>query len=276
MSDDLYIQTLEANSSFTEPAIRQAMASLSLDEEDRVLDVPCGTGRHALWMLDQYPGTKVTCLDLSDAHINYAGKLVKEAEKEGAVSLVKGDINHMEFPDNYFDLVWCCDGLWPGPAEMGCVAEEPYAILDDMLRIIRPGGQIAILFWTMQKLLPGYPLVEAALNATAYSNRPFTPDSNPGLHTMNTLSWLRRTGFKKLEARTFAADIQGFQGPQDIAKAQMLLSMIWQGAEGQVQAGTWKQYQEISDPSSEKYILNNKDYLGVVTYTMFTGTKLKK
>lgn len=273
---EFYIQNLEGSARLNSKAIKAAIASLGLFEGATLLDVPCGLGTHARWMVEHCPSLSVTGLDLESAHLDYAHQQVGNAGLGKSISLVRGDINAMEFEDDSFDFIWCCDGLWPGPKEMGCLAEKPYEILKDMARIIKPGGTIAVLFWSSQKILPGHPFVEAALNNTSGANIPLLPDSDPTLHFMRAPLWLQKTGLTDIKVETFSADIQGPLSSDNQRDMVMLANMFWGRAQDEVEPAVWGLYQRLVSPESEEYIFGRDDYAGLLTYTMFTGKKMIK
>ena len=271
MDEEMYIKALESTGRLSEPAIRNAIKSLKLPEGSRILDVPCGTGKHMQWMLEEYSKVSITGVDIAEAHLEYTKNRLLQAGKIESCEFVKGDMNKLDLADNTFDLTWCCDGLWPGPKEMGCPAEEPYEILDNMVRMTRKGGTIAILFWSSQKLLPGYSFLEASLNATSSATMPANEESKPELHFMCAPAWMRKSGLENIQVRTFAADILAPLDEQEKEGITMLFDMFWAEAEQEVSEKLWEQYKKIRNPESDEYILNNEDYTGLITYTMFTG-----
>ena len=152
-----YICMLDISNRLTEKAMRDAIRELGLFDGCRVLDLPCGIGNHSLWMADECPAADITGMDIAEEHLAYAVKLAAEQKIYGRVSFEKGDMKKPAIADDGFDFLWCCDGLWPGSPEQGCINEEPYTVLKEFKRIVKPGGTIALVFWTAQKLLPGYP-----------------------------------------------------------------------------------------------------------------------
>ena len=60
----------------------------------------------------------------------------------------------LPFQDNTFDWVCCCDCV-------GYSSGDLLAALTEIVRVVPPGGRVAILARTSQQLLPGYPLLEA-------------------------------------------------------------------------------------------------------------------
>jgi len=272
MDDNAYINALEMSARLTGLPIRRAIKSLELIKGAQILDVPCGIGNHMQWMLEAYPNVSITGVDMAKAHIEYAKRKLGEANKTNSCRFLTGDINHLEFSDNTFDLVWCCDGLYPGPKEAGCLVEEPYKILKDMLRITKKGGTVALLFMSSKKLLPGYPFLEATLNAAESAILPFNPVTNPELHFMCAPAWMRKAGFVNIKVRTFTADIQGPFTEQNKADIAAIINMFWlPRVEAEVSGETWENFKRISDPASEKCILNNENYTGMLTYTMYSG-----
>ena len=271
MNESAYIKTLESTGRLSESAIRNAIKSLKLPAGSKILDVPCGTGTHMQWILETSPKVKITGLDIAEEHVVFAQKKMFEAGYKQSCEFLTGDINRLDFNDNTFDLVWCCDGLWPGPKEMGCPSEEPHNILKDMVRITKPGGKIAILFWTSQKLLPGYPVLEATLNATKSSIMTANPHTSPQLHFMRTPAWLLKAGLENIQTKTFAADINTPLNDLEKIGLHFLFDMFWGRCEPEVSKEIWGKYKDITTPGSEEYIVKQSGYAGLLTYTMFTG-----
>jgi demethylmenaquinone methyltransferase/2-methoxy-6-polyprenyl-1,4-benzoquinol methylase len=271
MDENAYIRALESTQTLSQPAIRDAMRFLDLQGKEKILDIPCGTGSHMKWMLEEYPDVTITGQDIDQDHVDYVKNKLSAAGLIQNCEVITGDMNNLEFEDNSFDLVWCCDGLWPGPKEMGCPAEEPFRILDGMVKLTKKGGRIAILFWSSQRLLPGYPFVEASLNASESSIRPINPGTDPELHFMNTASWLQKTGLVNIHSKTFAAQIQG---PLDKPKQEgltTLFNMFWGNSEKEVPKEIWSTYKNLADSESAQSILKKQNYNGFLTYTMFIG-----
>ena len=268
---DMHIKALDIIGRLSKPAIRNAMSTLGLKEGSRILDVPCGTGNHMKWMLEEYPKVNITGVDIAEYNVEYAKNKLLQTGKIESCEFLPGDMNNLDFADNSFDLTWCSDGLWPGPKEMGCPAEKPYHILDNMVRITKKGGKVAILFWSSQKLLPGYPFLEASLNTTKSAIAPATPESDPELHFMRTPAWMQKSGLKNILVKSFAADIQAPLSDLDKEGITMFFDLLWGQAEQDVPEKVWEQYKRITNPESDEYILNNESYAGLLTYTMFTG-----
>lgn len=81
-----------------------------------------------------------------------------------------------------------------------------------------------------------------------------------------------KTGFVNIKVRSFAADIQGPFTEQNKADIAAIINMFWAPrVEAEVSKETWENFKRISNPASEKCILNNDNYTGMLTYTMYSG-----
>ena len=84
---------------------------------------------------------------------------------------------------------------------------EPLPVLKELARVVKPGGSVIILAWSSQQLLPGYPVLEAHLNATSSGIAPFAEGTAPELHFSRMTGWFRRAGMEDVTARTFSGDV---------------------------------------------------------------------
>lgn len=273
MEAEQYIRGLDTIGRLSEPAIRSAIKALALPDESRILDLPCGIGSHMCWFLDEYPQLSVTGADLAEEHMAVARERLQESDKMRSCELVVADMNELEFENDSFDLVWCCDGLSMGPKEMGCTAEEPHDILNGMVKITRSGGRVAIAFCSSARLLPGFSHLEATLNATNGAIVLANPSMRPEFHITRAPAWLRRAGLTDIEVKSFVADLCA---PFDELKREGLLTFFnyfWGQAESEVSDSTWQEYSSLVNPESDRFILNDINYAGLLTYTMCVGTK---
>jgi len=76
-----------------------ALAPLSLDDRERVLDVGCGTGELTRVLATESPGEVVG----ADADLD----LLAVAREQTALPMVGADATRLPFPDDSFDLVVC-------------------------------------------------------------------------------------------------------------------------------------------------------------------------
>lgn len=250
----------------TEPAVRSAIRSLVFPPKSRGLDAGCGIGTHTLWLAEAIsPNGHVTGIDSSPGCLARAQKIASKSGLTQRVSFQYGDMNDLAFDDDTFDWVWNADTLWP------VAGKDPLPLVNELVRVVKPGGIVAILFWSSQRFLPGYPLLEARLNATLGANFPYTDAMKPELHILRALSWLKRVGLEELQVHTFVADVHA---PLKAAARKALMrsfQMLWGHAEPEIEPEDWAQFQRLCRPESPDYILDLPDYYAFITYSLFSG-----
>jgi len=250
----------------TEPAVRSAIYALRLPVGSRGLDAGCGIGTHTLWLAEATsPGGHVTGVDISRECLARAEETASKSELAAQVSFQGGDMGDLAFDDDVFDWAWNADTLWP------VAGKDPLPLVRELVRVVKPGGIVAILFWSSQRLLPGYPLLEARLNATCAANFPYTDDTRPELHILRALRWLQEMGLNAPQAHTFVADI--YAPSNDAARDALTRSfqMLWGKAEPEVTPEDWAQFQRLCWPESRDFILNLPHYYAFITYSLFWG-----
>ncbi|MFC4553379.1 MULTISPECIES: methyltransferase domain-containing protein [Halorussus] len=110
----------------------EALAMLDIDEDDVVLDVGCGTGFATEGLLEHT--RNVHGLDQS---VHQLEKAWAKLGKHDPVSFYRGDAERLPFADDTFDVVWSSGSIeyWP----------DPVATLEDMRRVVKPGGQVLVV-----------------------------------------------------------------------------------------------------------------------------------
>jgi ubiquinone/menaquinone biosynthesis C-methylase UbiE len=255
----------------TEPAVRPAIRALQIPVGSRGLDAGCGIGTHTLWLAEAVsPGGHVTGIDISREHLAHAEETAGKSGLAARVSFQYGDMDDLPFDDHAFDWAWSADTLWP----VG--GKDPRPLVRELARVVKPRGIAAILLWSSQKLLPGYPLLEARLNATYAGNFPYTDDTRSELHILRALDWLQEAGLTEPQARTFVADIHA---PLDDTTRKALMwsfQMLWGKAEPEVTPQDWAQFQRLCQPESPDFIPNLPDYYAFITYSLFWGQVMRQ
>jgi len=144
-------------------------------------------------------------------------------------------------------------------------------LLRELARVVKPGGTVAILAFSSQCLLPGYPLLEARLNATCSGLGPHVRGKQPESHFMRALRWFGEAGLTEAEGGTFVGDVQAPLS-DDIRNGLIsLFQMLWGEQQPEVSQEDWAEYQRLCQPESPESILNLSDYYAFFTYSMFRG-----
>jgi ubiquinone/menaquinone biosynthesis C-methylase UbiE len=248
-----------------EPVLRSAIQALALPLGSRGLDAGCGIGLQTLLLAEAVgPAGHVTGLDLSPESLAYARDVAKRAGLSDRVSFREGDVTDLPFADDTFDWAWSADCVGYAPM-------EPLPLVVELARVVKPGGSVVILAWSSEKLLPGHPLLEARLSATAPGIAPFVEGKEPELHFLRALGWLRDAGLEELRARTFVGDVHAPLAA-DLRRALIaLFQMRWPGVESELSQDDRAEVRRLCLPDSPDFILDRPDYYAFFTYSMFSG-----
>lgn len=261
-----YLNDLLTTGALREPALKAAIRSLDLPPDSQGLDVGCGAGLQCL-LLAGAVGLegRVTGLDVSKEFLAHGEKLVREAGMAERIDFKEGSAAALPFDDDRFNWAWSCDCVGYGPW-------KPMPMIEEMGRVVRPGGKVALLAWSSEQLLPGHPLLEARLRATTPGLAPFSTDLPPERHFHRALGWFRALGFGNLAAHAFAGSVHApLSGGQRQAMAA-LFKMRWPGVEDELSEGDRAEFSRLCTAGSPDYIIDHPDYCALFTYALFSGT----
>lgn len=130
---------------------------IGFDKSIRILDVGCGTGRHAIELSKR--GYQVTGIDLSDSQLARARE--KAEEQNVRIAFLKHDARNLPFMDEYDLVMMLCEGGFP----LMETDEMNYEILKNATKALTKRGKI--IFTTLNGLFPLYHSVEAFCAAGA-------------------------------------------------------------------------------------------------------------
>jgi SAM-dependent methyltransferase len=144
----------------------------------RILDVGCGTGRHAIELAKR--GYSVTGVDLSDSMLQRA--MEKAREEEVSVDFLKADARELPF-SNEFDLViMLCEGAFP----LMETDEMNYQILMNAERALKNGGKLILT--TLNGLFPLFHSVKEFIDSGIQEGNAVYGESNFDLMTFRNYS----------------------------------------------------------------------------------------
>lgn len=262
---DNYLRSLMVTNPLREPVLRAIIDELHLPEGSQGLDVGCGIGLQAFLLAEAVgPNGHVTGIDISPEFLEYARELAKNANLSNLVSFNEGDVNKLPFDDNTFDWAWSvdCVGYAPG---------NTVSSLKELSRVVRPSGDVFIIFWSSQQLLPGYPVLEAKLNSTSSGISPFVKGMSPDSHSMRALRLFREIGLKNPTASTFAGSAYAPLTDEMRSALLALIEMRWQDVKSELLSEEWENFRRLCQPESPDFVLDDPNYYGFFTYSMFRG-----
>jgi len=264
-----YLQSLVVTNPLRAPTLRSVIQALNLPQGSRGLDAGCGIGQQALLLAEAVgPGGHIAGLDLSPDFVSYAIGIADQSGLSERVSFREGDVFSLPFEHDMFDWAWSVDCIGYAPF-------DPLPALKELARVVKPGGSVIILFWSSQRLLPGYPLLEACLDATTPGIAPFVRGKAPELHSLRALGWFREVGLEEPTAHTFVGTVHA-PLENDIQRALVsLLQMRWPNVQSELSPEDWVEYQRLCQPESPDFIVDLPDYYAFFTYSMFQGKAAK-
>lgn len=130
---------IQAKYDFVDEMAKFAQLKFSAETPIKVLDVGCGIGGTSRYLAKKLGGNaEVTGITLSPNQVARATTLAREQGIKNAQFQVMDALN-MGFPDNSFDVVWAC--------ESGEHMPDKKRYVDEMTRVLKPGGRIVIATW---------------------------------------------------------------------------------------------------------------------------------
>ena len=121
---------------------RMALAMLGIAPGDAVLDVACGPGNFSRDFARAAGDGLVVGLDASATMLAQAAR----ERSAGEVAYVRGDAGDLPFHDGAFDAVCCFAALY--------LIEGPLRAVDEIVRVLAPGGRVALLSSVSRGPLP--------------------------------------------------------------------------------------------------------------------------
>lgn len=265
-SNEQMISSLERMSPLREAAIRAAIGALQLPPGSRGLDIGCGIGDLMLLLAEATgPDGHVVGVDISWPALHCARRRAGNSAHAQRIEFANSGMGALPFARGVFDWAWSVDCV-------GYPAGEIRPVLEEICRVVCPGGVIALLGWTSQTLLPGYELLEARLNAACASYAPFLEGYPPRAHFLRALHWFHRAGLVEAGCRAFVGRVQAPLGPEIRDGMALLFDMLWGDAIGQAStAADIEEYRRLCSPDSPHFIGDIPEYCAQFTYTMFTA-----
>jgi len=119
---------------YIEATTRETMRRLSLLPADRLLDVGCGTGALLHHLSTTHPDMQLFGVDPVSEMLAIAGRRLSPS-----IKLTEGWAEQLPFATEQFDVVVSCN--------MFHYIQKPVLALQEMQRVLRPGGRLVITDW---------------------------------------------------------------------------------------------------------------------------------
>jgi SAM-dependent methyltransferase len=148
------------------------------DKKKKILDIGCGTGRHAIELAKR--GYSVTGIDLSADQLKRAGEKAAEAGVE--VEFMQKDACQLDFEEDFELAIMICEGAF----SLMETDEKNFMILQGVYRALKPGGKL--IFTTLSALYPLYHSVKDLINESGSELR--SGDNSFDLMTFRDISWI--------------------------------------------------------------------------------------
>lgn len=130
-------QLTDFHSAF-EGELRAIVNDLPLSPGMRVLDLACGDGFYTRCIAERLgPDGFATGVDINVAYLSEAQEETSREAGRANSAFVAASFDRLPFSDGTFDLVWCAQSLYSLP--------EPVEAIRHMVRVLRPGGLVALL-----------------------------------------------------------------------------------------------------------------------------------
>jgi ubiquinone/menaquinone biosynthesis C-methylase UbiE len=248
--------------------LKAILTSLPLKSGDQVLDVACGDGIYAAWLANRVGAAgKVLAIDSSADWLHVARRT---SAQHGAsnVRLQRADARKLPCADGSFDLVWCAQSFYSLPDMDRCLAE--------MIRVLRPGGALAILEDdTLHHLLLPWP-IDVELEVRAAELAAFREESPlPSRYYIGR--WLsrvlRRAGLRSIRERAFASTRQAPLSPAAKSYFIAYLASLARRVEPRLTKPTRRRFASLINPHSRHYLLNQKGFVAICLDRVVWGLK---
>ncbi len=125
---------------------KKAISRLKEKAPRFVLDVATGTADVAMEIHRQLKPEKIIGLDLSEQMLAIGRDKINKKKLSDTIELVKGDSENLPYPDNHFDAVTVAFGVRN--------FENLQKGLQEMNRVLKPGGRIVILEFSKPQGFP--------------------------------------------------------------------------------------------------------------------------
>lgn len=125
---------------------KKALSFLKKKDPKIILDVATGTADVAIMASRLLKPTHITGIDISDGMLEFGRKKIAKLGLSKTIELLNGDSEAINFKDNTFDAVTVAFGVRN--------FQDLQKGLEEILRVLKPGGQLVVLEFSKPKKQP--------------------------------------------------------------------------------------------------------------------------
>ena len=222
----------------------------------RTLDLACGDGSYAKWMGRRIaPTGHVTAMDLSREYLTLARRRACTGPKVSPINTVAGDVQRLPFADQTFDVAWCAQSLYSLP--------EPGCVLQEMRRVVRRGGIVAVLENDpLHHVLLPWP-VELELDVRRAEWRGLAEvETIPGKPEVGRRLYglFRQAGVEQCRLRTYTSNRQAPLGADEHAFIEAYVQDLRRRVRPHLGAAVLRQFDRLLDSDSAFYLPKRADF----------------
>lgn len=130
---------------------------IDYNKKIKILDIGCGTGRHAIELATR--GYSITGVDLSDSMLK---KSRENALNKGLdIDFIQADARNLPFEKEFELAIMICEGAFP----LMETDEMNFEILKNVAKALKPGGKL--IFTTLNGLYPLFHSVKDFINSSS-------------------------------------------------------------------------------------------------------------
>lgn len=255
-----YLSMLAAYHRALAGPLQEMIDQLPLKPGGRVIDVACGDGVYSAWLAGRvgHQGL-VVAEDIDPKCLDLAGRAADRSGHARTIRLCRTSADRLPLPDGAVDLAWCAQSLYSLPKTIDSLRE--------IVRVVRPGGVIAVLENdSLHDLLLPWPVeLELEIHAAEWKAYAAETDAPSRYYIGRWLCTLfQQLGLSRPTVRVWATTRQ----PPLTADERHFLGTTLNGmrrrTEPYLSASARAQLARLVDPASEDYLLDRSDL--VVTF----------
>ena len=181
---------------------RQAVKTLSSEDEIKVLDLCAGTLDMTIELLKHNPFASVTAVDFSEPMLDKGRRKLSSTAKQ-QVQIICSDCLKIPLPDQSFDVVMCAYGVRN--------LDDPVKGVREMARLLKKGGYLVVLdFFRPEAFITKLFYQSYARFAIPLVGKLISRHKNAYRHLRDSiLAFFTMNDFKRLLKQNGFADIAG-------------------------------------------------------------------